>query len=158
MKIISLPANMSMSSIVFSYIAVYGRTPPEGFLPIQTDSDEDEWNNIKKDIHLKNEWIEQLNTIPEIEILSTCEGHARYIVTHIIFLLKDQERIEEVYKKLKQLPTSIYATKIIPIQTSVGVCFCIAIYNWYREHMTDNSDWEKWWDNIIDHIKNSVGG
>ena len=128
-----------------------------GFLPLDNHSETDSWEHIIKDKHLKNEWISKLNNIPNVEVLSTCEGHGRDVITHIIFRVTDPNKdLEAIYDQLNSGQRELYGTKAIAIDTQVGICFCVAIYNWYRSNPDYNEAWTEWWESIIGHIDRAV--
>ena len=157
MNIYKIESSDSNNAAVYSFIAVYGRIPMTGFLPLNNYNETDEWNNITKDKHLDNNWIAKLNSIKNIEILSTCEGHGRDVITHIIFRITDNTKeIEQVYNRLKECYRELYGTKVVVIDTQIGLCICVAIYNWYRENDEYNKAWIAWWNNIPSHIDRAV--
>ena len=155
MKLIQLDPKYQNLAHLYSYYVIYGRIPHEGFLPFSVDCEQDEFDGIIKDIHLDNKWVNKLNKIPNIEILSSCEGHGRLILTHIIFKIKNEDEVENIYSRLINLPIQLKHTKIGMFKISIGICCCLTIYNWYREH-SDNHFWKYWWENIIDHIEFAV--
>ena len=157
MKVYSIDKSSSdrNNAASFAYLAVYGRTPPVGFLPAQTFAETDMMESIEKDVHLKNKWVYVLNQIPNIRILSTCEGHGAKNVAHIILKYTGDEELSSVYERLISVEHGLRGTKIIALDTDIGICFVIAIYNWWREDKF-NTKWEKWWKKIIPHIHVAV--
>lgn len=154
MKTVQIPSGYedSANAFIYAYAGVYGRVPPKGFLPYTSDGETDVFEGIEKDIHLQNEWIKALNSIPNIQILSTCEGHENIILTHIIFtVINNDLNLDNIYDRLQKIPETLRGTKAVALETSIGICFCISIYNWYRS-TGQNIKWTNWWTNIIPYI------
>lgn len=145
--------NVSNLSATVAYFGIYGRVPHEGYLPNSTDAEEDEWCEIKKDKHLKNKWLDVLNNIENIKVLSTCEGHNRYFPTHIIIeVLREDLTSDEIYNRLQKITNPrLRGTRVVAVNTKIGICYCITYYSWYRP-LFNNYKWEQWWINIIPHI------
>lgn len=141
-----------------AYCGIYGRIPPKAYLPKSTDATEDEWNGILKDIHLKNKWLDVLNRIENIEVISTCEGHSQYFPTHIIIkILRDDLTNEEFYNRLiyTNYNACLRGTFVAVVKCYSDIYYCLTYYSWYRLNL-NNYKWERWWINIIPHIHLAV--
>ena len=77
-----------VNSPTFAYQAIFHKLPD---VPLRgrTDSPKKTWNNIEIDEHLRDEWLEELNSIPEIEIRASDEGKNKERVAFVVFRMKD---------------------------------------------------------------------
>ncbi len=150
--------NVENLSAAAAYFGIYGRIPPKRYLPKSSLPIEDTWNNILKDIHLKNKWLDVLNAIENIKVISTCEGHDYYFPTHIVIqVLRDDLKDDEIYDRLvsTKYNTCLRGTRVVAMNANHGLCYCLTYYSWYRLHF-NNYRWERWWINIIPHIHVAV--
>ncbi|GAI85190.1 unnamed protein product, partial [marine sediment metagenome] len=76
-----------VNSPTFAYQAVYGKMPD---IPLRgrTDSPKKLWNSIEVDEHLRDSWMEELNSIPEIEIRASDEGKSEERVAFVVFRIQ----------------------------------------------------------------------
>lgn len=135
----------------FAYKCVYGRSPITPIYPLYLQSRM--YNGLYVDLHLQDEWLNDLNNIDNIEITSTCEGHDSNHITHIIFrpVVQDVKSLEMIKRKLNIGPTKC----IFDIGNGGFYRVCVAIKNWYRND-SNNENWEMWWKTISKKIKESV--
>ena len=76
-----------------AFLTVTGRIPLEQKKGRTTPSRQ--WRNEQVDFDLKDKWLEDLNEIPEIEIVSICGGHDIWRMPHIIFYPKGMSDAQE---------------------------------------------------------------
>lgn len=133
-----------------AYTAVYNKEPP--FLPGRIFTETKIWNNISVDAHLKDEWLNSLNSIEGIEIRSSCEGHNKDRPTFIIFRPYNQNEnyISNVVTKLNKFPNTF---AIYNIGNGGFFRICVASNTWYSNN---NKKWLIWWNNISKYIKSSL--
>ncbi|GAH86182.1 unnamed protein product, partial [marine sediment metagenome] len=77
-----------VNSPTFAYQAVFNELPSTP-LRGRTDSPKRMWNGIEIDEHLKDSWMMELNSIPEIEIRASDEGKSDERVAFVVFRMKD---------------------------------------------------------------------
>lgn len=135
-----------------AYKCVYGKAPS---FPIRGryGHPQQQYKDLVVDKNLDTKILDDLNSIPKIEIRSVCAGHDSDSVTHIIFrpYNQDEDYITSIVSKLNK-----GATKCIQDVGNGGfIRICVATKNWYREE-TPNTTWKQWWDNIAIKIKNAV--
>jgi len=139
-----------VNSPTFAYQAVYGKLPD---IPLEgrTDSPKRMWNNKDVDKEFKNTWLEDLNSIPEIEIRATDIGHSSERVAFVVFRMKDPkddckvQAISERLGKLKEL-YSKYDT---------GQEGRLRIVATGKIKLGDKN-WEAWWNNLAGKIGNVI--
>ena len=149
MSIYTLPHEYQNYAHHYSYNTYYGRVPHLGYLPFSTHEDEN-----KIDPNLKEDWILRLNNIKDITLFSTCEGHGRFLLTHIIFKINNLENISKFQTLLNNIPIPYTKFKIFNIN-HIGNIVTIVTYNWYRQDQ-DNAEWLVWWNSIVDYLEKHI--
>ena len=96
-------SSLRKPSPTFAYELVYGKSPAgfrRGRFPGKYESKI--WNGISVDSHLKDEWLDGLNSIKEIEMRGSCEGHTKEWITFITFRItnKSKESDEKYLDKI----------------------------------------------------------
>lgn len=106
---------------------------------------------IEVDEEFKNQWLEDLNSIPEIEIRSSDTGKSKERIAFVVIRFSDKKndnRAKELVKILNK-QEGIYS------KTDVGTegrnRICVAGKVWYGE-----TGWKKWWDTLAEKIKESI--
>jgi len=66
-----------------AYLAITGRIPDE--LVVEGRAPRKSWKGKPVDADLQDKWLEELNSIPGIDIISICGGHDIWRPAHIIF-------------------------------------------------------------------------
>jgi len=138
------------NSPTFAYIAVYGKEP-DFWLRGRTEAPKKIWRGIEVDAHLKDKWLEELNSIPEIEIRASDEGKNEIRVPFVVFRFsnpKNDYRAKKVSKILNSM-TNIYSKCDIGAENRPRIV--VAGKTWYGK-----SDWEEWWDKLAGKIKNAL--
>ena len=134
-----------MNAPTMAYKTVYGSLPNPP-LRGRTDAPKKIWNGIDVDLHLKDEWLEQLNNLP-VEIKSTDEGKDKTRVAFVIFRMPENE--DQYYK---QMESNLKKEKDIFVSSNIGTGerprICVA------KDITYNDDgWEEWWSSLPMKIK-----
>ena len=80
-------------SPTFAWELVYGKPMKgwrQGRYPFEHETKL--WNGIEIDIHLNEKWLNELNSIREIEMRASCEGHSKDWVSFIAFRFKNKNK------------------------------------------------------------------
>ena len=145
--------NQWMNAPTFAYYTIYGKLPHGGFLRGRTSSPKKTWHGIPDiDIHIKDSWLNQLNSIPEIEIRASDEGKSPERPAFIIFRFKDpadDSKAKIVSEKLNSMP-GIYSKSDIGAENRPRICVAGKI-------QYGMPGWEEWWDSLAEKIKNALG-
>lgn len=139
------------NSPTLAYIAVYSHEP-EQWLRGRTDSPKKTWRGIRDiDANIKDGWLEDLNSIPEIEIRSSDEGKSAERVAFCVIRFKSPAKdkyAEALSKKLDSLP-DIYSLSDIGAENRPRICVAGKVE-------CCDSVWEAWWDSLAGKIRESV--
>ena len=135
-----------MNSPTLAHLAVYGETKE---LQGRSDHKQQECDGIEVDEHLKCEWIKELNTIPEIEMRASCEGHDKDRISYVVFRLKNKDASGVVQTEMNKL-NGIHSLMNVGNQGEPRIV--VAGKTFYGE-----SDWEGWWSSLAGKIKEVVG-
>jgi hypothetical protein len=137
------------NSPTFAYIAVYGKEP-EQFLSGRSNDPHRIWNGLEVDIHLKDGWLEALNSIDGIEIRASCEGHSPERVSYIVFRNTDYdpERAREISARLSRTE-ACYSLADVGDQGKMRIV--VAGKTWYGE-----KGWEDWWNHLAERIEKAT--
>jgi hypothetical protein len=139
-----------------AYEVVYGKLPPNnrgGRYPGQAETKK--WKGIEVDKHLKDKWLRDLNNIKNVEIRSSCEGHAEDWITYVVFRLEPYLESKENVEKVAQTLTNydnVYSGYDIGQQNRPRIVCAAPL--WYNG--PDQDKWEKWWDGIAKKIESAV--
>jgi hypothetical protein len=145
---ISRKASKWTNSPTLAYTTVYGEEPDE-MLRGRTEHGERDWNGLRVDEHLKDEWLDALSEIDLIEVRASCEGHGEDRPTYIVIRLNDDGLSESVAKSLHTPDNGYYARCDMGAENRPRIC--IAGKTWYGE-----SDWKDWWDGLAGYISQSL--
>lgn len=140
----------SVNSPIFAYHAVYGKFPDPP-LTGRTNMPKRMWNGVEVDKHLKDKWLEELNSIPEIEIRSSDEGKSKERVAYIVFRMRDPKddcKIQNISEKLNEIE-GLYSE--INIGKEKRLRAVVAGKVKYGDE-----NWEKWWSNLAGKIKGVI--
>jgi len=87
-----------------AFLTVTGRIPLEQKKGRTTPSRE--WKTKPVDADLQDEWLEDLNSIPGINIISICGGHDIWRPAHIVFCFPgmSDEQEEKMVDELRDFP------------------------------------------------------
>jgi len=66
-----------------AYLAITGRIPDE--IVVEGRTPRKSWKGKPVDADLQDKWLEELNSIPGIDIISICGGHDIWRPAHIVF-------------------------------------------------------------------------
>jgi len=139
-----------MNSPTFAYYAVYDKLPD---IPLKgkTDSPKKIWNDIEVDEHLKDEWMKELNSIPEIEIRASDEGKSDERVAFIVFRMKDSKddcKVQAISNKLNEME-GLYSKYDTGQEDRLRIVVAGKI-------KLGDKDWEEWWNSLAGNIKNII--
>lgn len=147
-----LATKTSYNAPTLAYIAVYGKEP-ETFLPGRTDHPEKKWKGLSVDVHLKESWLNKLDSIEHIEMRSSCEGHSKDRISYIIFRLdpKYEKNSGWLSEKLDAFQDpDIYS--LVNVGTEGRKRIVAAGKTWYGQ-----KDWQEWWEKLPGAIEKTVG-
>lgn len=128
-----------------AYKTVYGKYP-EFQMRGRTNSPKKIWNGNDVDINLKDEWLEELNSLP-VEIRSTDEGKDKERVAFVIFRMPEGEDdlSENVVENLKK-EKNLYVLSNIGQGDRPRICVA-------KDIAVGDSEWEEWWNSLAGKIK-----
>lgn len=139
-----------VNSPTFAYQAVYGKLPDTP-LRGRTDSPKRIWNDKEVDKEFKNNWLEDLNSIPDIEIRATDIGHSSNRVAFVVFRFKDKKndsKAKDIVDSLNKL-SGLYCKSDIGTEGRSRICIAGKI-------KLEDENWEKWWSSLAGKIKKIV--
>jgi len=118
------------------------------------DSFMDKIKCIEVDKEFRDKWLEDLNSISEVEIRSSDIGHSYPDrPAFVVFRFKDQAND----KKAEELVARLKKEKGLYVATDIGMenrpRICVAGKVWYAK---DKEEWEKWWDSVAEKIERCV--
>lgn len=146
------------NSPTFAHLAVYQKLPDE-FLSGRSEHPQRTWQGISVDEHLRDEWLDALKAIEEIEVRASCAGHGPDRVSYIVFRLKSGCDVDskKVSEKLNSTP-DCYSIADIGDQGKMRIC--VAGKTWEGE-----DGWSEWWkqlagriEKVVEKVVNSEGG
>jgi len=117
------------------------------------------WKGLYVDEHLDNNWLEKLNSIKNVEIRSSCEGHGPEggisldWPTFIIFRV--DTKLEPFVEKIVAKLNSFKNTKSgydIGMEGRPRICVAAPLYY----NCKKQKEWEDWWKNLPGRINVSV--
>ena len=128
-----------------AYKTVYGKYPKEPLMG-RTSAPKKIWRGKDIDKNLKDEWLEELNSL-DVEIRSTDEGKSKERVAFVIFRMpegKDNlyKKVEENLKKEKDL----YVYSDFGIENRPRICVAKNIN--YKD-----KEWKEWWSSLPKKIE-----
>lgn len=136
-----------VNSPTFAYQAVYGKLPDKP-LGGRSGSSKRTWNGMEVDEHLKDEWLKELNSIPEIEVRASDEGKNEERVAFIVFRMKNSEddcKVQTVSNKLGKLE-GLYSKYDSGQEGRLRIVIAGKI-------KYGDKNWEEWWNSLADKIK-----
>lgn len=133
----------------FAYKTVYGKMP-ENNLMGRTNSPKKIWKGIDVDKNLKDEWLEELNSMG-LEIRSTDEGKSTERVAFVAFRMPKEK--DDLYKKFEE---NLRQEKDLFISSDIGMGnrprICVA-----KDIVVGEEGWEEWWSSLSGKIKRAYG-
>ena len=144
------------NALTFAFKAVYGR-PPEKALRGRITPGRP-WRGLTVDENLKDEWLEKLNAVSWIEIVSTEEGKNRMRVPHIVFYMKnpkDDILAQKIVEELRRPFQKYNAWELWYAMADIG--------NRGRPRIVLAASkkrgtmmWEAWWDVSAQKIEEAI--
>ena len=107
------------------------------------------WKGRKVDAGLEDEWLEDLNNIKGIEIISICGGHDKRRPAHIVFYPKRQDK--SIKNFLSRIKEDGWIWAIEDKENRGGRRICIASKSFAGTESRDN-----WWVEIAAKIKTAL--
>lgn len=141
-----------MNSPTFAYQAVYGKLPDTP-LSGRTGSPKRIWNGVEVDEHLKDKWLDELNSIPEIEVRASDEGKSKERVAFIVFRMadpKDDCKVKAISDELNKVE-GLYSKYDTGREGRLRIVVA-------GEIKYGDESFEKWWDSLADKIKGVLKG
>lgn len=130
---------------MMAHKAVYGKYPEEPLIG-RTNSPKKIWKGIDVDENIKNEWLEELNSL-DVEIKSTDEGKSKERVAFVIFRLPEEK--EDLYKEIEK---NLKKEKDLKVLSDIGIenrpRICVA-----KDIIVNQNGWEEWWSSLAGKIK-----
>jgi len=140
-------------SPVAAHEVVYGKKAPSnmrGMYPGQTEHKT--WNGISIDAHLKDEWLDDLNKIKQIELRASCEGHDKQWISFIAFRVMPNKDNDTVYlDKIKKYLNQANTKCTYNIGQQGRPRFIVASKTWYGD-----KNWKPWWSTLAVRVKYAV--
>lgn len=127
------------------------------------------WREFRVDVHLKESWLEELNSLRSSELISICEGHPTKLSAHIRIRPKEEylgilidhldDHIESLHAKINELfsdhcHANIMNTNRWSTNNPIYKSLSISVANKINGHGCEfNSDTEEWFEKTIPCIK-----
>lgn len=138
-----------------AYQIVYGKKPTHSLMWGYAPSPKKRYNDMLIDEHLPEDVIGELNSISQIEMRSSCEGHDSDRLAFVIF-----RPVKQKLSYVQKIVSKIIKCKNTYCGYDVGnrgmYRICVATKNWYRGDDADNSKWLQWWMNLPQCINQSL--
>jgi len=144
-------------SPTFAYELVHGKPVPGGWrsgrypLPHKTKN----WKGVQVDFDLKNKWLDDLNSILNVEIRGSCAGHSEDWVSYIAFRINPSLEKDKTF--LNKITQTLNKDKYTKCGWDIGtqnrprfVCATPLLPN------KERAKWEKWWSTLADRIDQAV--
>ncbi|MBA7608431.1 DNA ligase [subsurface metagenome] len=139
-----------LNSPTFAYKAVYGKLPEEP-LTGRTGSPKKNWKGLEVDVHLKDEWLKQLNSIDRIEVRSTDEGKSDERVAFVVFRMSDPGEDSKAEAVSEELGRTEGLYSLCDIGAGGRPRVAVA-----GKVMYGKSGWEEWWNGLAGKIQEAL--
>jgi len=139
-----------VNSPTLAYYAVYGKMP-EQWIPGRTNHPTKTWRGVQVDEHLKDEWLEALNSIDGIEIRASCEGHDGTHVAFVVFRFIDPDNDDKAERVAEILSSGEGIYSLADRGNAGRMRIVVAGKTWYGR-----PDWQSWWDTLAEKISEAV--
>gem|GEM_PF-2303408 len=139
-----------VNSPTLAYKAVYGAAPSKP-LRGMTDAPKKEWHGLQVDEHIKDKWLEELNSIPDIEIRASDEGKSKDRVAFVVFRMKDKAMDSEAQNISKKLSAveGLYSLSDTGSEGRPRVVVAGKV-------VYGQKGWENWWSGLASKIKKAI--
>lgn len=140
-------------SPVAAYEIMYNKPAPSGMTgQYPNDHKTKNWNGMNIDGHLRDKWINELNSIKQIEVRATCEGHNEQWLSYVAFrVLPNKESDSKYLEKIKKF-LNVGITKCdYQLGQQGRPRFIVVGKTWYK-----HSAWKLWWSTISKRIQEAV--
>lgn len=139
-----------VNSPTLAYLSVYGEMPNT---PLRGRSNYPKriWNDKEVDKEFKDNWLEDLNSIPDIEVRATDIGHSADRVAFVVFRFKDKKndsKAKDIADSLNKL-AELYCKSDIGTEGRPRICVAGKI-------KLGDKNWEEWWNSLAGKIKGIV--
>ena len=115
---------------------------------LHTDSPKKIWNGNDVDVNLKDQWLEDLNSLP-VEIRSTDEGKSKERVAFVIFRMPEgKDNLYELVEKNLNDEKDLYVLSDIGRGNRPRICVA-------NDIVVGQPGWEDWWGSLAGKIKNA---
>jgi len=141
-----------MNSPTFAYKTLYQRMP-ETFLPGRSGAPQKTWRGVMVDVDMEDSWLEQLNSIPEIEIRSTEQGKSELRPAFVVFRLRNPENDD----KAKAVASELNKIEGLVSQSDIGGegrPRIVVVSRIWKD--LDFERWKNFWEKLPGHIKSVV--
>ena len=114
------------------------------------------WNGINMDKHLEDKWLKDLNSIPNVEMRGSCEGHNAEWVSFIAFRLdpkydNNKSFMNKVVTRLNKYPNTVSGFEI---GMQGRPRFVVASPLYYGCEKQD--EWKKWWTTLSSRLDKAI--
>ena len=140
----------SDNALTFAFLAVYGKRPPARISGRISPSKK--WRDLDVDENIRDAWLEDLNGIKEIEIVSTEERISPERVAHIVFYMwrqRDDSRVQEIADKINRLPGEIRSLVDIGNRGRPRIVVARAVF-------VGSPGWLEFWESAAGIIKGAM--
>jgi len=134
---------------MFAYQCLYGSLPPNGLSGRGASHEEVIWHGIGVDKAIPIKALNDLDSIPEIELRSSCQGSDKDRPTFLIFRLKSHD-VDQSLKLAKLLSKYDDMNSCSGIGNEGLPRIIVTSKLWYD---MDQIKFKKWWLNIAPRIK-----
>lgn len=108
------------------------------------------WRGIEVDEHLTDEWLDELNSLPDIEVRATCEGHRdgdSFRPTYLIFrLLPEQDSKAESVAEVLSKEEGVYSLADIGSEARPRVVIAAKL-------AYSDPGWQEFWSGMANRIR-----
>ncbi len=138
----------------FAWETVHGKEHPSGGKQGRAPgTKERDWNGHMVDELLKDEWLNALNNMKEIEVRASCQGHPPKDEwpSFIIFRQATKFNIDKFISKIADKKTT-FAAYDKGNQGKIRICIATPLYAKGPKHKL----WERWWETLASNIKKAT--
>jgi len=145
--------NKKKNAPTFAWETVHGKEHPTGKKGYAPDTKERNWNGHMIDELLKDEWLQQLNGMKEIEMRASCQGHKPdgEWPSFVIFRPVKNFNLDRFISKIADGKYT-FAAYDKGNKGQTRICVATPLYAKGPKHKL----WEKWWATLTVRIKKSI--
>jgi len=141
----------------FAYELVFKKPAPQGRRgrpPFPTEHKM--WKGIDIDKHIEDKWLDDLNSIPNLEMRGSCVGHSDACVSFVAFRL--DPKFDNNKSFLKKVVTRLNKDKNTVAGFDIGMQgrprFVVATPLYYG--CEKQNEWKKWWTTLSSRLSQAI--